>query len=331
MLFTRMGNFAQLRTWLIFIGIPLLGIALWGIYILQDWDNFYFQMVEWQTARKANRFTTGASIGLNLWKTINFYGVLGSGWKGAISSIVLVILAIKAAFEKDRRRPVLLAVLMILISNFVVTFGWEMPYPPLRLAPLYFGLALLADPAAFHQLSRGLRDWRQALAITPAIFTAIVLSILFITSTISTVQLVREVRFSPRASAYEPATLANEIIQRTSPNKSIGIRLYPECLDLLNQSGHFSKISKLAGSHLTQDEFTTFITSLDYLAITDTALEPRYPGISTDFTPDYWGGTLYRNYAKNYFLEDARITLPNGGLTILYRRNPMIQLESSQP
>lgn len=331
MLRARFQKFGKLRTWLILLVIPLIGLCLWGIYILQDWNNFYYQMFEWQAARKAGRISGVYSILQLLWKTISNYGILGGGWKGIISSILLLFLVGKAILEKDRRRPAFLAMLLVLISNFVVVFGYEMPYPPLRLAPFYFGLALLIEPTATDWIKKTLPFSRKVLDTAPAVLAGGTLIFLLITSIFSSVKLVYEVRYSERALAYDPNTLATQVVQLTEPGSSIGIRIYPEALDILENSGHFSNIRKLAGAHLSHEAFLQWITSNDYLAITDTVLEPHYPGALNDYTPDIWGGTIYRTMASQYYVEKARIILPNGGLTILYQRDLSKRVDSSAP
>ena len=151
----------------------------------------------------------------------------------------------------------------------------------------------------------------------PVVFR-LLLILLVAQSAVATVCLVREVRQSERASAYDPATLVKGIISHTRRGSSLGIWLFPDGHDLLVNSGHFDKVRKMSWQCLPDNELVNHVRSNDYLAITDSVLQPKFPAYLINMTGLRWGASIYRQIAEEHFSLERVIELPGGGRTRLY-------------
>lgn len=307
--------------WAILFGVPLFGLALWGIYILQDPVVFKYQFIDWQSARKFDRFT-GAPMYLGIvLRTFLNINVKGPGLLGLLSVILTAVLWLKVVRERESRRPALLVLLVVTMSSLAVYYGREMPYPPLRLPPFYLALAVcIARPGRFQVPASG-REFLNPFVFSPAI--AVILLLVMIDSIVGVTRVIKEIRFSERAAAYSPRTLAEEI-QRTVPKgSSLGIWIFPDCFDVLAHSGHFLRVNRLSWNRLSKAELISYVRDRnDYIAITDSVLEPRNPKHLIDFTNQVWGATGWRDIASQFYILEKTIVLAGGGITKVYKRDP---------
>jgi hypothetical protein len=320
-LIAQPSELRRLKVWAILAGIPLLGLCLWGVYILQDIDTFKHQFIDWQTARKSGRFAGAQSyVGMVVSTVMNF-GVKGDGFVGSLSTMLVGVLGLKTLGERDRGHPALLVLLLVLLSGLAVNYGREMWYSPLRLPPFYLALAICIDtPLRFRSWAR-IRQ--QVLLLRYAPLVAVILLLVMSKSTVATIKLISEITKSERAEAYSPSTLAQEIMKTIPKGSSIGIKVYPDCFDILSHSGHFSRVNRLSWTQLTSDELLDYVVRRNhYLAITDSVLEPHNPGHHIDFTDRIWGASdYYREIASRYFSLEKAIVLPGGGTTKIYKRD----------
>jgi len=310
----------RFKVWAILVGIPLIGLCLWGLYIVQDIDTFRHQFIDWQTARKSGRFAGAQSyIGMVVSTVVNF-GVQGDGLAGLLSTILVGILGLKALGEGDRRRPALLVLLLVLLSGFAVNYGREMWYPPLRLPPFYLALAICIDaPLRFRTCAR---ISQQVLLLRYAPLVAVMLLLVMSRSTVATIGLIREVTKSERAAAYSPATLAQEITTTIPKGSSVAIWAFPDCFDILWHSQHFSQVNRLSWTRLSSQDLLAYVLRNDFLVITDSVLEPRLSGHQIDLTDRRWGASGWRGMASQFFTAEKVIILPGGGTTKIYKRDP---------
>mgnify|MGYP001400420309 CR=1 FL=1 len=253
--------------------------------------------------------------------TVMNFGVKGDGLAGLLSTMLVGVLGLETLGERDRGRPAFLVLLLVLLSGLTVNYGLEMWYPPLRLPPFYLALAICIDaPLRFRSWAR-IRQ--QVLLLRYAPLVAVILLLVMSKSTVSTIRLVSEITKSERAEAYSPSTLAQEIMITIPKGSSIGIRVFPDCFDILSHSGHFSRVNRLMWTKLTSDELLDYVVRRNhYLAITDSVLEPQNPGHLIDFTGRIWGDSgYYMEIASRFFILEKTIVLPGGGTTKIYKRD----------
>lgn len=317
LLLTAPRQLRRVSLWAICIGITLAALSLWGLYLVRDLETFRYQFIDFQLERKAGRFA-GATAYLRLAvEVLTNYGIKGDELAGVISTLFLILVGIKSFSEKDRRHPALVVLLMILVSGFVVQYGREMPYPPLRLPAFYLALALCLDTPlrfAFAKIEQGVLFCRYSVLAGLAALLVVA------SSTAGTLRLLKEVRRSERAAGYAPTTLAQQIVNSIPAGATIGFRAFPDCVDVLVHSKHFRAVHRLAWSHLTNDELVRYICRNDYLIISDSALDPRYSHQPLDFCDPAWGANKYRAIAQQHYTTVKTIVLPGGGTTKIYRR-----------
>jgi len=302
--------------------LPLVALSLWGLYVLDDVAAFKLQFFDWQSARKAARFDAAGAYLLAGGRVLINYGVKGAGILGLTSTVTLAVLLLKALREGSGPRPSLLVAILTLAGGVAVLFGREMAYPPLRLPAFYLGLFLCAESVTDIRSFPKLADVRGGvLRINyPVLFRTVFLAV-FVLSVRSTTATLREVRTSPRAQAYDPKVLAARILAATDAGASIGVRLFPDCHDVLERSGHFGAVRKLSWHALNPAELTRYVCENRYLAMTETVLEPRFPGYLRNMTAPAWGGESYRRIAERYYRLHAVVELPGGGATKVYERS----------
>jgi hypothetical protein len=321
--------------WLIFITIPIIAVSLWGTYIIQDIPTFKAQFVDWQMARKEHTLTDFLRIlpytllNLNCW------------WPGSnlllktISTGVLVLVGLKAAQEDDPKRPALLLLFLILASAFAVNYGLEAMYPPLKLPAFYLGLFLCVEglPETL-SFPRVVNTRSGIFRLSYSIVIALSLLLVIAKSSLGTLNILQEIRYSERADAYDPATLAKNIIRITETNTSIAVSVVPDCFDLLANSGHFKRVKKLSWNRLTKSEYLHYVCSNDYLVITDSVLQPnpRHPGYLWNLNDPMFGpGRLpYKQIAEQFYNLKEVIVLPGGGKTRLYKRDHKKSIEATK-
>ncbi|MDR2017465.1 MAG: glycosyltransferase family 39 protein [Syntrophobacterales bacterium] len=323
------------QVWGILAAVPMVALLLWGLYIVQDVDTLRAQFFDWQTMRKTSRYT---GLGSYLWifaLTFLNYGAGGTEilGPGPISTILTIVIGLRSLTETDLRRPSLLVLILTFVSAFVVYYGKEGMYPPLRLPAFYLAFILcVPTPHEMTSLLKpaqtgGIRFIRNIfIAATPLL----VLASFFARSCLSTRIILREVNGPERSVAYDPSTLARQIIANTAPNSSLAIKLFPDCYDILIHSGYFKTVRQLSYHSLSRENLVRHVLSNDYLAITYSALEPRTPGRLIDFSKPNWGGSMYREIAKRYYHLKKEIVLPGGGTTLLYQRNNWRTLPRSE-
>jgi hypothetical protein len=308
--------------WVILLCIPLIAVGLWAAYIVQDIPVFQAQFLDWQSARKSSRFNGPMAYLHVIIQTCLNYGIKGSGLLACVSTGVVLLVGLKSFAEDTPKRPSLLVLILILVSGLALNLGREMAYPPLLLPAFYLGLFLCAEPLCAFVAHPKVADIKGGvLYLNYSLVIAVVLFLVIAKSSLATWGLVQEVRNSERADAYDPATLATYIIGFTDAESSLAISVFPDCYDILAHSGHFKRVRKLSWHNLSQRELLDYVCSNDYLVITDSALEPRYPGRLTDFTAPAQGSSAYMQIAEEFYDLKKVIKLPGGGVSRLYQRD----------
>jgi hypothetical protein len=315
----------------VILAVPILAVGLWAVYILQDLLTFQAQFIDWQSARKASKYDDWTSYLRLLLDTFLNYGVKGSGILGGISTGLLILLGLKSLSSNEQKHAYLLIVFLALASSLAVNYGREMAYPPLRLPAFYLTLFLCLAPFCAASLFPKLADIRNRLFHLDCSPVVVLFLLLLIAhSAWSSLVLVNEVHNSERALAYDPTTLAATIISNTERGSSLAIRVFPDCYDILLHSGHLRTVRKLSWHRLQREELLHYFGSNDYLAITDSVLEPRRPGHLIDLSDPMRGGQQYYQIAESLLSLEKVITLPGGGTTRLYKRDHNKSIESAE-
>ena len=320
----------RLALWIAMALIPLIGVSLWGIYALSDFEIFRSQFIDWEMGRKAGRFTSLKDVLLIFWRSILNYGVKGiTNRKIASVSTLLVVGLCAHAFREEHRENIVLLIGVTMMSAFSYHFGREMMYPPLRLPSFFWGLGILMADIADRRLLQP-RLWFPRIRgdwVGWRVYVAGVFSLLFalvaVRSTMGTLRIAKEIRMGTRSEAYDRKALASGIIDAVPAGSSLGFRLFPDCLDVLSSSGHFSKISRLGWAVGNEKEQAERVRANEYLVITDSYFDPRSPGHLTDLTQPWWGCLLERKVAALDYEPVARITIGGtNAVTVVYRRRP---------
>jgi len=309
------------RTWFLLICVPLLALALWGIYILQAPEFFWEQFMEFQIPRKLDRFANFGTIFRLILITLENKGIKSSlSLNESLAPIVWIGLVLMVWKEKHPSRPFLMLLLLTFFSTAVVTFGSEMMYPPLRLPSYFLGLGIILKIAEIRWLNSDNSIQKQWFRKSIKILIYVGFIGLMIVTGKKTYERIWEVRYSERAQAYNPESLANAIIRVVEPGASLGIRIFPDCYDLLADSGQFSEVRRLTWLKLSKDELEKYIIQNEYLALTDSVLNPLSSGSKIDLTTSNWGGDAFREAANKYYLIYNTLELPKGGVTIIYKK-----------
>lgn len=301
------------------IVIPLVLVSFWGIYILNDLEAFKMQFIDWQMSRKSSRMldnitllrNMASNIGYNHQNKVNLL----------ISALILLAFFFRLVFEKTIGKTGLLVLIILTITGFVVENGDEMPYPPLRMPAYYILLLFCTEP--FQKVFQNLKiiNFRNGrLNVNYSLVFIPIMIFIPIQLSVKTFNIVKEINYSERRVAYNYETLASELIASTPYGKSIGIRITPDCFDILESSKHFTKVNQLSWFDLNDEDFEKLIEKNDYLAITQSVLNPGEQNILIDFTGPEWSNQLYNSVINKHFVLDKIIQLPNGGKTALYKK-----------
>jgi hypothetical protein len=319
MILSNLKSFKSPVIWLYFIFIPLFLITLWGIYIASDFESFKIQFIDWQLLRKAGRILDKYTLVKNI--LVNFGYNHQNKINLLISLVILGTFIIKAISAKSERHPALLIIIILLASGFIVESGDEMPYPPLRLPVYYLLILFCIEPPDLiikkrkcFYIQDGIMQLNHSLIIIPMVVFMV------FQSSIQSIKTIQEIYHSERATAYNYHTLSSMIIKSTEPGKQLGIRITPDCFDLLEQSGHFSSIQQLSWFELTDEALEKLVTKNDYLAITQSVIDPNFPGKIIDFTDPAWSNQVYDMIIEKHFCLKETLILPSGGKTLLFEK-----------
>lgn len=305
--------------WFYVVLIPIFFVLLWGIYIHKDFASFKMQFIDWQLERKSSRIIGMYSFFKNVF--FNFGYNLQNKINLIFSAFILIIFILKIVSVKSEVRSGLLVIFIILITGFAVESGNELPYPPLRLPAYYLLLLFCIEPIG--KIARHLRTFKIRDGILIINHSLIIISFiifLIFQSGIKTGQIIKEIHYSERAQAYNLNTMASLIRQATKTGSQIGIRISPDCFDLLELPGHFQSVLQLSWFDLSDEKLEKLVLKNDYLAITQSALDPGKPGELIDFSAPEWSNQVYDPIIKKHFTIDKIIELPHGGKTILYKK-----------
>lgn len=295
--------------------IPAIGLLAWSSYIFRDPQTFIWQFVDWQISRKQNRHS-----GLLDWlkvagMTLFNYGgrqqpILPIVWLGLLSAIILT---------REQLELRLLAVMIVLVTGAAVSYGLEAAYPPLRIPPMYLALAL-----AFPGSGVALRSWAGAIPAwippLPLLRAVLICALVWIGgwSLYQDAAIGYEIRLSERAFAYDPATLAREIIDAVPAGSSLGFHTLPAVDDLLRRSDHFARLSNLSWNRLSPEQYQAYLLRNEYIAVTRWTV--WQPGASPQSAFDLLSPGFIE-ILDRFYTEHRRIVLPNGHETIIYRRS----------
>ena len=167
---------------------------------------------------------------------------------------------------------------------------------------------------------RQFRPDRGTLKLNYPALLILVLAAIGFSSLQSTWTLIHEIKYSQRAPGYAPQTLAEQILAHTDAGSTIAMRTYPDCFEPLGTAGHFDQVKKLSWHRLSADQLQDYVLDNDYLAITESFLDPNRSGRLRSLHTSGGAFAEYNNLAQNHFQLLKKIRLPGGGTTLLYKR-----------
>lgn len=317
----------DMRSWAIMAVVPLIGVAVWLAYACRDFEMFQLQFIDLEVGRKASSQSASQTVGALLRALTNF-GVKGYGAQALLSSLVLGIIALRWFGDRTRDGDLLLALAAVL-SGFAVNFGREMWYPCLRMPFFYLAVGVLLQELlltsrrvkeSLPSVKAGLFTW----CVPYAPLVLLIATAIGVKSTLGAVRIVKEVRTSERAAAYDREQICDKIVETVPEGATLGFMLYPACDDRLRESGHFGGLVRFSYHNLSKEQLTARAKTCEYAAISEQVLDARYPWRPIDLTLPQWGGGLYLAIMASEFHPIKRIeTGEYGSVTVIYRRRDL--------